>query len=314
MELKNYKLEFKGEGTEFFGLVIVNWLLTVVTLGIYYPWAKVKKMKYLFESTYFNGTSFQFHGTGKEMFKGFIKAILIFASIYGLLLLFIYLDMAIIGAVLFYLIFLAILPIAIHGSYKYRMSRTSWRGIRFGYTGDRKELCVNFIKWLGLTIVTFGVYGSWFIVNLRSFIFGNIKFGDIDMQYKGRGSEYFLINLKGYFLSILTLGIYMFWWQKELFEYFINNVSLHKEEKSIKLKSTVEAGDLFILCLVNVIMLIFSLGLAYAWVEMRTMKYLFSNIQMTGDIDLDAITQKQENYKDATGEDIEDMLDMDFVM
>jgi uncharacterized membrane protein YjgN (DUF898 family) len=152
MESKNYKLEFKGEGTEFFGLVIVNWLLTVVTLGIYYPWAKVKKMKYLFESTYFNGTSFQFHGTGKEMFKGFIKAILIFASIYGLLLLFIYLDMPIIGAVLFYLIFLAILPIAIHGSYKYRMSRTSWRGIRFGYTGDRKELCVNFIKWLGLTI------------------------------------------------------------------------------------------------------------------------------------------------------------------
>jgi uncharacterized membrane protein YjgN (DUF898 family) len=61
-------------------------------------------------------------------------------------------------------------------------------------------------------------------------------------------------------------------------------------------------------------MLIFSLGLAYAWVEMRTMKYLFSNIQMTGDIDLDTITQKQENYIDATGEDIEDMLDMDFVM
>jgi len=313
-EIKNYKLDFKGVGADFFGIIIVNWLLTAVTLGLYYPWAKAKKLQYLYNETSLNNSSFQFHGTGKEMFKGFLKAILLFGVIYGVLILFLYLKMPGIGLLLFYLLFFAILPIAIHGSYRYRMSRTSWRGIRFGYRGDRKELFVNFFKWIGLTIITFGIYGSWFVVNLRSYIIGNIKFGDIQMKYRGEGSDYFLLNLKGYFLTLLTLGIYMFWWQKELFEYYVNNVSLHKDDEKIRLKSSVEGSGLLVLSLVNVLMLIFTLGLAYAWVEMRTLKYFISNIHLSGNIDLDAIQQTEDNYNDATGEDIEDMLDMDFVM
>ena len=313
-KLKNYKLDFHGNGSDFFGILIVNWLLTIVTLGLYYPWAKAKKLQYLYGETSLNEDRFEFHGTGKEMFKGFIKAIGLFVVLYGVLLLFIYLEMPGIGLLFFYLAFFAVLPVAIHGSYKYRMSRTSWRGIRFGYRGDRNELVGNFFKWLGLTIITLGLYGSWFAINLRSYIIGNIKFGDIQMKYRGEGSDYFLINLKGYFLTLFTLGIYMFWWQKELFEYYINNVSLHKGQEKIKLKSTVEGSGLLVLSLVNILMLIFTLGLAYAWVEMRTFKYLISNIHLSGDIDLDAILQTEENYKDATGEDIEDMLDMDFVM
>jgi uncharacterized membrane protein YjgN (DUF898 family) len=313
-ENKNYKLEFKGVGADFFGIIIVNWLLTALTLGLYYPWAKAKKLQYLYNVTKLNDSPFQFHGTGKEMFKGFIKAVLIFLVFYAVLILFFYLKMPGIGLILFYLLFFAILPFAIHGSYRYRMSRSSWRGIRFGYRGDRNELIVNFFKWIGLTIISFGLYGSWFVINMRSFIIGNIKFGDIQMKYKGEGSDYFLINIKGYFLTLLTLGIYMFWWQKELLDYYINNVSLHKGNEKIKLKSTVEGSGLLVLTLVNVLMLIFSLGLAYAWVEMRTLNYFISNIKMYGNIDLDTIKQTEEIYKDATGEDIEDILDMDFVM
>ena len=313
-KIKNYSLDFHGKGTAYFGIIIINWLLTVLTLGIYYPWAKEKKLKYLYGETTLNGSPFEFHGTGKEMFMGFIKALGIFIVLYGILLGFLAMDMMGTGLLLFYLGFFAILPIAIHGSYKYRMSRTSWRGIRFGYRGNRNELIKNFFKWLGLTLITFGIYGAWMNVNLRKYLISNIRFGDIEMDYNAEGSDLLILNIKGYFLSIFTLGIYMFWWQKELIEFYINNLTMHKEEESIEFETSVEGGEILVLSIVNMFILMFTLGLGYAWVEMRIMKYITSNIHLQGTIDLDNINQTEAIYKDATGEDIEDMLDMDFVM
>lgn len=310
----NYQLEFNGKGSEFFSVIIVNWLLTVLTLGFYYPWAKARKLQFLYGETSLNGDSFSFHGTGKEMFKGFIKAILIIGVLYGLFFLFLYLQLPILGIGILYLGILALLPFAIHGSYRYRMSRTSWRGIRFGYRGDRKEFSINFFKWLLYTICTFGIYASWMSINMRNYVLGNIRFGDVEFNSNGDGGDYFMLNLKGYLLTVITLGIYSFWWQKDLFEYYINNLSLSKEDKEIALNSTVTGEGFFSLAIVNLLIIIGTLGIGYAWVVTRTMKYIFENIEMEGNIDLNLLLQTEENYKDATGEDIGDFLDMDFVM
>ena len=35
-------LRFTGSGSEYFKIWIVNVLLTIITLGMYYPWAKVR--------------------------------------------------------------------------------------------------------------------------------------------------------------------------------------------------------------------------------------------------------------------------------
>jgi uncharacterized membrane protein YjgN (DUF898 family) len=310
----SYELQFNGNGNAFFGVIIVNWLLTIITLGLYYPWAKARRLQFLYGETSLNGDSFSFHGTGKEMFKGFIKAIVLFALLYGLLFLFIYLKIPFVGLLLFYLGFIAILPLAIHGSYRYRMSRTSWRGIRFGYRGDRKELTVNFFKWIFLTIITFGIYGSWMSINMRNYLLGNVRFGNVEFNYEGDGGDYFVLNLKGYFLTVFTLGIYAFWWQKDLFEYYIDNLSLKKEGKEIALNSTVTGGGFFKLAAVNILIIIFTLGLGYAWVVTRTMKYIFDNIKLEGNLDLDSIVQTEDNFKDATGEDVSDFLNLDFVI
>ena len=309
-----YQLSYTGKGGDFFSIIIVNWLLTLITLGLYYPWAKAKQLNYLYGATHLNGDSFAFHGTGKEMFKGFIKAILIFGTLYGLLFLFIYLEIPAVGLILFYLGFLALLPLAIHGSYRYRMSRTSWRGIRFGYRGDRKEFTLNFFKWILLTIVTLGFYSFWMSINMRRYVLGNVRFGDAEFNYSGDGTDYFFLYIKGYFLTIITFGIYMFWWQKDLFDYYVSNLSLHKDDKELQLTSTATGGDFLTLGITNLLILIFTLGLGYAWVATRTMKYIFEHIEIEGNIDLDSLTQTEENFKDATGEDISDFLDLGFII
>ena len=58
-------------------------------------------------------------------------------------------------------------------------------------------------------------------------------------------------------------------------------------------------------------MTIFSLGLAYAWVEIRTRKYFTENTHLEGDIDLDKIAQTEEVYTDAMFEGAGDFFDID---
>jgi uncharacterized membrane protein YjgN (DUF898 family) len=310
-----YKINFIGKGSEYFSVVVVNWLLTALTLGFYYPWAKARQLQYLYSSTDFNDSRFIFHGTGKEMFKGFIKAILIFAVIWGAFIFLMMMHKLVIGFIVFYVAILAIIPIAIHGSYKYRMSRTSWRGIRMGYRGNRKELAVLFFKNLLLTVITLGIYGAWMTVNLRNYVLGNVKFGNLKFQSKANGGAYFVLNLKGYFLSIFTLFIYSFWWMKDLFAYYINNLYLVDDSgQEIKLRSTATGGDFFGLIMVNMLILIFTLGLGYAWVMTRTLRFVFSRIEMEGNINFDLLNQSEEVYTDATGEDISDILDFGFVI
>ena len=309
-----YPLGFKGEGGAYFGIVIVNMILTFLTLGLYYPWAKAKQLQFLYGATEFENSRFEFHGTGKEMFKGFIKAVLIMVIIYGGFIAAIYLKMPIAAIIWFYIGILLLIPIAIHGSYKYRMSRTSWRGIRFGYRGKRGEFFGLFFKELFFTIVSLGLYGAWFSMNIRNYVLSNIRFGNAEFRYRGRGSDYFLINIKGYFFTILTLGIYMFWWQKELFNYYINQLSLHHNDQEIRFRSTATGGDFAGLMIVNFFLLIITLGIGYPWILTRTLKFVFSKIEMTGNIDIDQLVQTESAYTDATGEDISDMLDLGFVI
>ena len=351
------QMQFFGKGSEYFGIIIVNWLLTVLTLGIYYPWARARKIRYMYGATALNNDRFAFHGTGKEMFRGFVKVIIFYAVLMGAL----YAAMwyyrenptgLLIFVLLFYIVFFAVIPLIIHGAYRYRMSRTTWRGIRFGYRGEKQQLYINFFKWLGLTFVTLGVYISWFEINLRKYLVGNIRTGDIKFEYKGNGWGLFKICMKyfapifaGVFVicicmmvmsnvagdtiewgafsylwivvTIIMVFVYGFaliyycWFEKNVWNYYIDNIELKKDEQKIELKSSVTGGGIFKLRFVNFLMTVFSLGLAYAWVEVRTRKYFTENITLTGDIDLDKISQTEEIYTDAAFESAGDFFDID---
>lgn len=308
---KTYELKFEGTGKEYFGVLIVNWLLTALTLGIYYPWARAKKLKYLYGVTSLDGNRFSFHGEGKEMFIGMLKFFLVLALFFFVLNLFIWMGIPVLGFIIFYLAFIALLPLLLHGSLRYRLSRTTLRGIRFGYRGDRKQLTIDFIKNFLLTLVTFGVYAAWMQINLRKYIIGHIRYGEVEGRYKGEGLDLFLINLKGVLLSILTLGIYSFWWQKDIIAYMIDNASFHRGEDSLKMQSTFTGGGLLKLTLVNMLIAIFTLGLGFAWIEVRTLKYITEHIKIAGNLDLGQLSQTEEEYKDALGEDALDFFDFD---
>lgn len=315
MEHKKYQISFLGKGGELFTIWIVNFLLQVVTLGLYYPWAKAKTMKYLWSTTEFEGSRFEFLDTGKEMFIGFIKALSLIIVIYLAYFFLVWQEMAVLATLVLLAGIVAILPLAIHGSYRYRMSRTSWRGIRFGYRGDRNELMKLIFKGVFFTIISFGIYSSWFIISIRNYVLSNIKFGNAKFRYEANATEYFFMNLGGRFFTIITLGVYFFWWQKNLYDYYINNLYIETENgERIIFSSKVTPYKVFTMYAINILLVLFTLGLGTPWAIINTMNFVFSNMELEGNIDIENIIQTEQNHTDATGEDMADFFDFDLAL
>jgi uncharacterized membrane protein YjgN (DUF898 family) len=213
----------------------------------------------------------------------------------------------------FYAVLILLVPFALHGAYKYRMAKTSWKGIRFGYTGDRKELFGIFLKGFFLTIITLGIFSSWFTINIRRYIFSNIKAGNATFVYTGDGADYFWLNVKGRILTMLTLGVYIFWWQKDQFDFFVNNTRIEQDGDAVFLNSTATGKGFAGLMIVNLLIIVCTLGLGYPWALTRTMSFVMNNIEAAGYYSFDQLVQSQQEYSDATFEDMTELLDVGII-
>lgn len=308
--LEEKRFQFHGDGATLFKIFIVNYLLTVVTLGIYYPWAKAALLQYFYRETEFAGSRFQFHGTGKEMFIGMLKSFAVLAVIFGVFYLLLFTGHPALGLSILYLSIFALLPFAIVGSLKYRLSRSSWRGIHFGYRGTVKSMATEYYLGLFLTFITLGVYYAWFIVKLEKEVKNNSRFGEAEFEFTGDGGDVFVKVIIGYVLSLLTLGVYFFWMHAELLNYFNDNTFIKHNGNQSRFDSTFTGGGLFGLAIVNMLLFFFTLGIATPWIIVRTHKYLNENLSLKGDLNLDTIKQTEKSYKDATGEGFMDDLDL----
>ncbi len=73
-QLRTLTFTFTGSGKEYFGIWIVNTLLRIVTLGIYSPWAKVRKRRYFYGNTLLNDAPFDYLADPLAILKGWIVA------------------------------------------------------------------------------------------------------------------------------------------------------------------------------------------------------------------------------------------------
>jgi uncharacterized membrane protein YjgN (DUF898 family) len=125
-----HELQFGGSGSEYFRIWIVNLLLTLVTFGLYYPWAKVRKLRYFYGNTRLAGHAFDFHGDPKRMLRGYLLVGALFA-------LYAFAGQVSPVAGLIALVIIAVIwPALLRASQRFRMAQTSWRGLRFAFTGD----------------------------------------------------------------------------------------------------------------------------------------------------------------------------------
>jgi uncharacterized membrane protein YjgN (DUF898 family) len=148
-----HPLEFTGSGGEYFRVWIVNVLLSIITLGIYTPWARRRTAQYFYSHTMVAGSPLEFTAQQRKMVMGFVLLMLITLA---------YNIAANTGqdtAVGVFLLAGAVLAPFIWGSaMRFRLGATRWRGLRLQFTASWKEVYIASWPVFALALVWFGVF------------------------------------------------------------------------------------------------------------------------------------------------------------
>ncbi len=130
---------FTGSGGEYFGIWIVNILLSILTLGIYSAWAKVRNNQYFYGNTVLDDSSFEYTATPMQILRGRIIALVLFV-------LYFFAESYIpsLWAILAFLLFLAS-PWIIMKSLAFNAHHSEYRGIKFQFHQSFWDAAKTFI-------------------------------------------------------------------------------------------------------------------------------------------------------------------------
>lgn len=311
--LQKHRLAFHGNAGTLFGIRTVNLLLTMVTLGVYSFWGKTRIRSYMLSQTEFEGDRFAYHGTGKELFKGWTKAFCVFILPLALLTGIVYVisgnNEEIANAVVSVaggIATLFVYPLILVGSLRYRLSRTSWRGIRFSFRGQVRDLVKIFVKGSLLSMITLGLYYPYFQTQMYAFKVSNAYFGSKKFEFDGDGRDLFKPFLLSLLLFFPTFGMYGFWYEAKKQAYFSSRTSF----STAKFSSTMTGWDLAKHVSGSVLILIFTLGMGLPWIIMRKMRLLSNHASLDGELALTDIVQDAQKVS-AFSEGFESIVDID---
>lgn len=285
-----------GEGRELFIIFLRNLLLKIVTFGIYHFWAKTRVRRYLWSHAAFDGERFEYSGKGKELFLGFLKA-MVFLVPLALLVSFVssplgerYPALGALTGLLFILGALLLTGVASYSARRYLLSRTRWRAIRFGQSGSAFAYAGKMLGHGLFVLITLGLYWPYLRNRLLAYKINHTWFGSEQFAYDGRGRGLLGRFALTYLLTIPTLGLIWFWYLAAEARY----VAEHLRLREMRFKLDYTGRQLFWLRFSNLLMVTFTLGVAYPWVILRNFGFLFDHLTLAGEPDYAAIAQSAE--------------------
>ncbi len=200
-EIKAGTVEFNGNTPQLRGLAIVTTLLTLVTLGIYRFWARTRLRRYFWSAFTLDGHGFEYTGKGIEKLIGFLIAVAVLAIYLGIFqvgLSFAGMSLfetvnpdgdEIRGLMLTYATFIALAPLIFYAQYRarrYMLSRTNWKGIRFGADQAAWGYAIRAIGHYMLTIATLGILLPRQTFYLEKYRTDRTWFGNAQFLQQGR--------------------------------------------------------------------------------------------------------------------------------
>jgi uncharacterized membrane protein YjgN (DUF898 family) len=306
------RLRFHGSAMGLFGIQSINALLTLLTLGVFYFWAKTRVRRYVLGETELEGDRFAYHGTGRELLVGFVKGVAVFFIPIALLTILptVYEAPPEVRASLqnaLWLVGLLLVPVAMVGARRYRLSRMSWRGIRFSFRGSIRRFVGIFVVGTIMTSATLGLYYPIFGVQRQAFMVGNAWFGSRKFDFDGRGRDLLKPFLGMVLLFIPTLGLSWFWFAARRQRYYVE----HTRFGATRFRCTVAGRPLAWLQITNVLAIVLTLGVLWPWTVVRTLRFNLRHTALQGPLELEGIHQ-DARAASAMGEGLAGLLDADF--
>ena len=197
---RNLNFEFNGNAGEYFKIWIVNIALSILTLGIYSAWAKVRTNRYFYGNTTLDGSSFEYLAEPMTILKG--RLIVVgFIILYALTTQFIpMLEIA------FFIIYMLALPWMVIKSMQFNARNSAYRNIRFNFDGKIREAISVFIGLPIFCLLTLGFGIPYFIKRIKQFSIEHSYFGKSKFDFNASAGNFYEIYVKA-FLVPMVLGM-----------------------------------------------------------------------------------------------------------
>lgn len=322
-------ITFTGNASDYFGIWIVNLLLSIVTLGIYSAWAKVRRKKYFYQNTLIDGVGFDYHAKPIAILKG--RAIA-----FGLLMAYNLLAQMspVLGVVLFILLLLAVPWLVLRGL-TFNARNSSHRGLRFDFKSRYVDMAKVFVLYPILVAMSAGLAFPWWSRHLNNTLVNSHRFGLTPFKCEIKLGAIYRIYSKLLILVLLaiiifplllSLGLVGFVFYFLLYPVFLaigllffaeikvrtsNLVWNNTQLDHVKFVSTQRVRDVFWLYFTNSLALMFSFGLATPWAQIRLARYRLAHLHLAGETQWDNFVGEKKEQVRATGEEIADMFDVD---
>ncbi len=182
-----YPFQFTGNATEYFKVWIVNIALTILTLGIFSAWAKVRTQRYFYGNTYLDGSTFEYLASPIAILKGRLIAV-VFFLLYWVAVNFVPLLMLPVM-----IVFVVAFPWVVARSMLFRARNTAYRNLRFDFNGRYGEVAKVFILWPILIPFTIGLIWPYVHYRQKRLLVANSEFGDSGFDFNAESKDFYQI-------------------------------------------------------------------------------------------------------------------------
>ena len=346
--LKNWEVspltfEFTGKAREFFGIWLSNLLLSILTIGIYSAWAKVRRRRFFLGHTLIGGHRFDYHADPKVILKGraVVLSVLVVMSLVSEL-------SPVLSGTSLVLLMLA-LPWLANRSLRFNARMTSFRNVRFDFSGTYGKSVLAFVLFPLLGLLSLGLLQPFATRYSGRYLAANYSYGEAKLEsdpqlkrlYKGFFQAFTIILLPfvvllaivaqhdwdlerliliqdaaatGWlidlspFALIIALYLAFFHYRAVARNSILGSLSISGVHE---LKSEISGFRLAWIVLSNSFLTLSSFGLLQPWGAVRRWRYETVSLQLISGGSLDEFIGKIQPAEGVIGSEYTDLQDID---
>lgn len=340
---KPIKMAFTASGSEYFRIWIVNLLLTIVTLGIYSAWAKVRRTRYFYDNTKLDDSSFEYHGNPIAILKGRIVALILFGGYNLTVQVYPLLGLAI------FAVLIVVLPWLVWKSLQFKLHNSSYRGIRFGFRGSLSKAYKAYLLMPLVAGITLYLGLPFAHQRMKKFQHEESRYGNTYFTLGASVGAFYKMYLIGFLVliagvALITAGLGMsaitalstagkagggaaaqtpllififalYAWIFSIFPLFLtmshNLIWNHTKLGPHQFFSIIKWTRMTFILLTNLLGIICTLGLFIPFAHVRAIKYMVESTSVLPAGSLDEFHSATQSDVTATGEGMSDLLDFD---
>jgi uncharacterized membrane protein YjgN (DUF898 family) len=333
---------FSGRTGEYFGIWFVNLLLSILTLGIYSAWAKVRTERYFYGNTRLAGASFDYLASPIAILKGRLLAYAVVIAL-GVSSHF--------SPGLYLVLLLAVavgMPALIVLGLRFRARNSAWRGVSFRFEGGKGEAYGPFMGWPILSSLTLSLLYPMSVRRQHEFVVENHRFGMHRFDFSADAGPYYVpylivaglavalfigfavmlaavgisgvdggqspeaaaalgfgmvATLVAFYAGMFVLGIFI---RVRYANLFWNSARLGEH----RFESTLRVGEMLWIYFTNALAIVCTIGLAVPWAMVRLARYRAEHFSVLATGSIDDFAAGAAGRTPSFGEEMVDALDV----